>query len=67
MLKELAERIDRDGPVATSAPALAQAVRDALPGLDAIDQRLLTVCLQRALSQAGLCQNASPSPLENPR
>ncbi len=67
MLKELAERIDRDGPVAASAPALAQAVRDALPGLDAIDQRLLTVCLQRALTQAGLCQQASPSPLENPR
>lgn len=64
MLPELAERIDRDGRVATSAPILAQAVHEALPGLDAIDQRLLTVCLQRALTQAGLCQHLSPSSVE---
>ena len=67
MLSELAERIDREGQVATSTPALAHAVGQALPGLDPIDQRLLTICLQRALTQAGLCPQTSPSPLENPR
>jgi carbon-monoxide dehydrogenase medium subunit len=54
LLPDLAQAIDRSGLAATTRPQLAQAVRQAMPGHDAVDTQLHVVCLARALAQAGL-------------
>lgn len=59
LLSALAQRIARDGAAAATRPALAAAVQSALPERDAVDQQLLTVCLARALAQAGIASPAA--------
>jgi carbon-monoxide dehydrogenase medium subunit len=64
LLTDLAQAIDREGMAATGRPQLAQAVRHALPGHDAVDTQLHAVCLARALAQAGLAAPTAAAPLE---
>lgn len=57
-LPALAERIASEGAAATGRDALAAAVHGALPGRDPVDNQWHTVCLARALAQAGLAAPA---------
>ena len=61
-LPALAERIAAQGAAAATREALAAAVRTALPGRDAVDHQLHTVCLARALAQAGLATAPAARP-----
>jgi len=54
LLHALAEEIALKGAGAAGREALRAAVRAALPDRDAIDQKLFTACLARALDQSGI-------------
>jgi carbon-monoxide dehydrogenase medium subunit len=54
LLKELAAAVAHDGAAAADPPRLRAAVAAALPERDAIDLKLFTACVERALAQAGV-------------
>jgi len=53
-LDALASAVARDGASAASRAQVRAAVAAALPGRDAIDLKMYTACVERALQQAGL-------------
>ncbi len=58
LLKDLAAAVAAQGAGAASRPQLRAAVAAALPGRDAIDLKLFTACVERALEQAGVTGRA---------
>lgn len=58
LLHALAADIARNGAGAAGAESLRAAVRAALPERDAIDQKLFTACVERALDQSGVLVGA---------
>jgi aerobic carbon-monoxide dehydrogenase medium subunit len=54
LLHPLAAEIALKGAVAAGRDSLRAAVRAALPERDAIDQKLFTACVERALEQSGV-------------
>ena len=58
LLLALAAEIARDGAGAAGRESLRAAVRTALPERDAIDRKLFTACLERALEQSGVLAGA---------
>ncbi|MGE0312130.1 MAG: xanthine dehydrogenase family protein subunit M [Lautropia sp.] len=58
-LAALAASIARDGAPAAARDRILAAVREALPQHDAVDCRLRTVCVERALARAGIGASAA--------
>lgn len=54
LLHALAAEIERKGASAADRQSLGAAVRAGLPGRDAIDHKLFTACVERALEQSGV-------------
>lgn len=61
LLDGLAEEIAAKGASAAGREQLRAAVRTALPERDAIDLRLFTACVERALAQSGVFANSKPA------
>ena len=51
-LRGLAERVANEGATAASLEVVMAALREAVPGLDAVDLQLHAVCVRRAILQA---------------